>query len=32
VDTENPTGAYGLYKSIGFSQFRGKVTYELQVF
>ena len=32
VDTENPTGAYGLYKSIGFSQFRGKVTYELQIF
>ena len=32
VDTENPTGAYGLYKSIGFSQFRGTVTYELQIF
>ena len=32
VDTENPTGAYGLYKSIGFSQFRGIVTYELQIF
>ncbi|MEY3070679.1 MAG: hypothetical protein RL473_786 [Actinomycetota bacterium] len=32
VDTENPTGAYGLYKSIGFSQFRGKVIYGLQVF
>lgn len=31
VDTENPTGAYGLYKSIGFSQFRGKVTYELRI-
>ena len=28
VDTENPTGAYGLYTSVGFSTFRGKVTYE----
>jgi mycothiol synthase len=28
VDTENPTGAYGLYTSMGFSIFRGKVTYE----
>ena len=28
VDTENPTGAYGLYTSMGFSTFRGKVTYE----
>ena len=29
VDTQNPTGAYGLYESIGFSFFRGKVTFEL---
>ena len=28
VDTENPTGAYGLYTSVGFSTFRGSVTYE----
>lgn len=28
VDTENPTGAYGLYTAMGFSTFRGKVTYE----
>jgi len=28
VDTENPTGAYGLYTAVGFSTFRGKVTYE----
>ncbi len=31
VDTENPTGAYGLYTSVGFSTFRGKVTYERKV-
>lgn len=31
VDTENPTGAYGLYTSLGFSTFRGKVTYERKV-
>lgn len=31
VDTENPTGAYGLYTSMGFSRFRGRVTYELMV-
>ena len=31
VDTENPTGAYGLYTSMGFSTFRGKVTYERKV-
>lgn len=28
VDTENPTGAYGLYTTVGFSTFRGSVTYE----
>jgi ribosomal protein S18 acetylase RimI-like enzyme len=28
VDTENPTGAYGLYTAVGFSTFRRKVTYE----
>ena len=28
VDTENPTGAYGLYTAVGFSTFRGSVTYE----
>ena len=28
VDTENPTGAYGLYASLGFELFRGKVTFE----
>jgi ribosomal protein S18 acetylase RimI-like enzyme len=31
VDTENPTGAYGLYTAVGFSTFRGKVTYERTV-
>ena len=31
VDTENPTGAYGLYTAVGFSTFRGKVTYERKV-
>jgi ribosomal protein S18 acetylase RimI-like enzyme len=31
VDTENPTGAYGLYTSVGFSTFRGSVTYERKV-
>ncbi len=31
VDTENPTGAYGLYESIGFAPFRGRVTYEKQI-
>ena len=31
VDTENPTGAYGLYTAVGFSAFRGKVTYERKV-
>lgn len=31
VDTENPTGAYGLYTSMGFVVFRGKVTYERQI-
>jgi len=31
VDTENPTGAYGLYTAVGFSTFRGSVTYERKV-
>jgi len=31
VDTENPTGAYGLYASLGFKFYRGKITHELQV-
>ena len=31
VDTENPTGAYGLYTAVGFSTFRGKVTFERKV-
>lgn len=31
VDTENPTGAYGLYTSVGFTPFRGSVTYERQI-
>lgn len=31
VDTENPTGAYGLYTAVGFSTFRRKVTYERQI-
>ena len=31
VDTENPTGAYGLYTSMGFTKFRSKVTYEKQI-
>ena len=31
VDTENPTGAYGLYTSIGFAPFRRRVTYEKQI-
>lgn len=31
VDTENPTGAYGLYVSLGFKLFRGKVTYERRI-
>lgn len=31
VDTENPTGAYGLYASLGFQLYRGKITHELQV-
>ena len=31
VDTENPTGAYGLYTAVGFSTFRGSVTYERTV-
>ena len=28
VDTQNPTGAYGLYASLGFELYRGTVTYE----
>ena len=31
VDTENPTGAYGLYTAVGFTPFRGSVTYERQI-
>ncbi len=31
VDTQNPTGAYGLYASLGFELFRGKVVYERQI-
>lgn len=31
VDTENPTGAYGLYASLGFELYRGTVTYERQI-
>jgi ribosomal protein S18 acetylase RimI-like enzyme len=28
VDTQNPTGAYGLYASLGFELYRGTTTYE----
>ena len=28
VDTQNPTGAYGLYASLGFELYRGTVTFE----
>jgi mycothiol synthase len=31
VDTENPTGAYGLYASLGFELYRGTVTFERQI-
>jgi mycothiol synthase len=31
VDTQNPTGAYGLYKTLGFNFFRGKTTFERQI-
>ena len=31
VDTQNPTGAYGLYASIGFELYRGTVTFERQI-
>jgi len=31
VDTQNPTGAYGLYSAIGFKFFRGKTTFERQI-
>ena len=31
VDTKNPTGAYGLYTSLGFATFRSKVTYERMI-
>lgn len=31
VDTQNPTGAYGLYASLGFELYRGTVTYERQI-
>jgi ribosomal protein S18 acetylase RimI-like enzyme len=31
VDTQNPTGAYGLYASQGFELYRGTTTYERQI-
>ena len=31
VDTQNPTGAYGLYASLGFELYRGTVTFERQI-
>lgn len=31
VDTENPTGAYGLYASLEFEPYRGKVTFERRI-
>ena len=31
VDTQNPTGAYGLYASLGFELYRGTLTYERQI-
>ena len=31
VDTQNPTGAYGLYSALGFKFFRGKTTFERQL-
>lgn len=31
VDTESPTGAYGLYARLGFELYRGKVTYERRI-
>jgi ribosomal protein S18 acetylase RimI-like enzyme len=31
VDTQNPTGAYGLYASLGFELYRGTTTYERQI-
>ena len=31
VDTQNPTGAYGLYSALGFKFFRGKTTFERQI-
>jgi len=31
VDTENPTGAYGLYASLEFERYQGKVTFERRV-
>jgi len=31
VDTQNPTGAYGLYSAIGFKFFRGKTTFERRI-
>ena len=31
VDTQNPTGAYGLYESLGFELYRGTTTYERQI-
>jgi ribosomal protein S18 acetylase RimI-like enzyme len=31
VDTQNPTGAYGLYASLGFELYRGAVTFERRI-
>ncbi|MFM8777719.1 MAG: GNAT family N-acetyltransferase [Acidimicrobiaceae bacterium] len=31
VDTQNPTGAYGLYTKLGFKFFRGATTFERQI-
>lgn len=31
VDTQNPTGAYGIYASLGFELYRGTVTFERQI-
>jgi ribosomal protein S18 acetylase RimI-like enzyme len=32
VDTQNPTGAHGLYTKLGFKFFRGRTTFERQLF
>ncbi|NBO56150.1 MAG: GNAT family N-acetyltransferase, partial [Actinobacteria bacterium] len=31
VDTQNPTGAHGLYSKLGFEFFRGSTTFERQI-